>query len=302
MSKSPVLLIAFNRPDTTERVMEQIKLSKPSRLYIAVDGPRASRPDEKAICDLVKTQTLAQVTWPCEVKTLFREKNLGCKMGVSSAISWFFEHEESGVILEDDCLPHQSFFDFCDELLEKYKEDDRIAMISGDNYAEQFLIAESYGFTRYPHIWGWASWRRVWANYDVGLSQLSDILAKHGTSLFTSKEKPNPKEAALWARNFSEVHQGKIDTWDYQFAFQAFIRRQLSIFPKYNLISNIGFDSRATHTLTETELAQMKTTSLPLPLTHPLKMEAFQKRDAFIFSRYFYGKNIFQKIISRILR
>jgi hypothetical protein len=159
----------FRRPDFTSRVFEQIRNVRPARLYIAADGPRSGREGEQQLC--IETRAIIeQIDWDCELKTLFREKNLGCKMAISSAIDWFFEQEEEGIILEDDCLPNQSFFRFCDTMLEKYRNDDRIRHISGCNlqHGKKWGTA-SYYFSNLTHAWGWANWRRVWKDYDRDL-------------------------------------------------------------------------------------------------------------------------------------
>ena len=171
MNISPILFLIFNRPETTKKVFSAIKEVQPPRLYIAADGPRSEQPDEADHCELART-IATKVDWDCEVKTLFRDQNLGIRIAVSQAIDWFFEQEPEGIILEDDCLPDQSFFWFCKELLEKYRNDTRIMHIGGTNF--QFgknRTNYSYYFSRYAHIWGWASWRRAWEYYDEKLKK-----------------------------------------------------------------------------------------------------------------------------------
>ena len=207
-----------------------------------------------------------QVDWDCEVKTLFRDKNLGCKIAISSAIDWFFEHEEMGIILEDDCLPHPTFFRFCEELLEKYRDDERIAIISGNNF--QFgrkRTNYSYYFSRYPHIWGWASWRRAWKNYDVDMKIWSEI--RNGNwlqDLFKDK-----KSVQYWANIFEKTYQGKINSWDYMWTFSCWIQNALTVIPNVNLISNIGFGLDASHTKATTKLSNISTSPIEFPLKHP---------------------------------
>lgn len=170
-ARSAVLLLIFNRPETTRRVFDQIRAQQPPRLYIAADGARPNRPEEAARC--AETRAIStQVDWDCELHLLYRDQNLGCRRAVSEAITWFFEHEEAGIILEDDCLPADSFFYFCDALLEKYRHDERIHAITGTNLQMGKQWGEaSYYFSRYTNIWGWASWRRVWKEYDSELSR-----------------------------------------------------------------------------------------------------------------------------------
>src|SRR5271165_4717676 len=168
--RSPILFLVFNRPETTRRVFETIRAARPPKLYVSADGPRAGRAGEPQRCDEAR-RIATSVDWPCEVKTLFRDANLGCKMGVSTGISWFFDQEPEGIILEDDIVPLPSFFDYCDELLARYRDDERVAMISGCNpIANDFRVDESYFFARFCGIWGWASWRRAWRHYDVNIS------------------------------------------------------------------------------------------------------------------------------------
>ncbi len=217
--QTAVLLLAFNRPDVTSRVFEVIMSVKPPRLYVAADGPRANRPDEFAKCSEVRA-IVSKVDWPCEVKTLFQIENLGCKLAVSSAITWFFKQEEEGIVLEDDCLPSLSFFWFCQELLERYRHDTRIWQICGFNpVAAGNSQGEDYYFTKNGPVWGWASWRRAWSVYDVSMSCWPDVRRKELYRAFCN----SPKEA-LWRRKlYDKVFSGEINTWDYQWGFSKFI-------------------------------------------------------------------------------
>jgi len=264
--KTAVLFLIFNRLDTTKQVFEAIRLAKPPRLYIAGDGPRDSRQDEDKKVKAVRNYVMDHVDWNCEVKTLFREKNLGCKYAVSGGINWFFENEEMGIIIEDDCLPHPTFFRFCEELLDRYRNDERIGIISGDNF--QFgrrRNEESYYFSRYAHIWGWASWRRTWGKYDVGLKQWPKV-KKEGWLFDIFKEK---KLVKYWENVFDTVFNNRIDTWDHQLTFATLINSMLNIMPNNNLISNIGFDGNATHTKKTNLLSNIPNVEITFPLTHP---------------------------------
>jgi len=244
VTKSPVLFLIFNRPDTTLRVFNEIRAAKPSHLYIAADGPRADRPGEASLC----TETISivsQIDWDCKVETLFRNTNLGCKNAVSSAIDWFFENVEEGIILEDDCLPANSFFLYCDTLLEKYRNDSRIRHIAGSNLQKGKIWgnANTY-FANQTHVWGWATWKRVWKDYDKDLklyddSEVAEKLGHIFNDSFLVED---------LTRIFKEVKSGNIDTWDYQLSFINYFNNGLSINPNLNLISNIGFGTEATHT------------------------------------------------------
>jgi hypothetical protein len=242
--KSPVLLLVFNRPDTTAQVLNKIREAKPTKLYVAADGARANREDEALKCQQVR-EIINEVDWKCDVKTLFRTENQGCRLAVSSAITWFFEQEEEGIILEDDCLPNKSFFYFCDEMLERYRDDTRIRHISGTNLQPQQQWGEaSYYFHESTIIWGWASWRRVWKDYDSELTRYTVPEVKsHINKIFA-----NQFLAQQWLEIFKALKQKQIDTWDYQLAFLNHFNHGLSISPNTNLVSNIGFRPDATHT------------------------------------------------------
>lgn len=262
---TPVAFFIFNRPDTTELVFEAIRRAAPSRLLIVADGPRPDRPGEAEKCTAARA-VVAGVDWPCQVSTNFSDENLGCGKRVSSGLEWVFQTVEEAVILEDDCLPEQSFFRFCEELLEKYRTDDRVMMISGDNLQRGAgRIRDSYYFSRYPHIWGWASWRRSWQRYEVEMKLWPQVRDEGGLQrLF-----PKRRLARYWQEIFDMVYRGEIDTWDYQFAFSCLIHGGLCIMPAVNLVSNIGFGADATHTKVADHLSKMPTLPMQFPLRHP---------------------------------
>jgi len=263
---TPILLIAFNRIHTLEKVFQRIKQVEPTRLYIAVDGPRASKmPEEAHLVEEVIAYLKGAVTWRCKTEFLIRKENLGCKLGVSSAITWFFENVEAGIILEDDCVPETSFFKYCSELLDQYKGNNEVMMISGDQFASLDRLHDSYYFSVTPHIWGWASWRRAWAKYDLQMQGWPACIGqiKAHASL--------PER--IWAKYksyFDLTRANQIDTWDYQWVYSIWKNQGLVISPKINLISNIGFGNDATHTVDpESIFSRMKTGSLPFPLIRP---------------------------------
>jgi len=262
---TPVAFIIFNRPDTTAQVFAEIAKAKPPQLLVIADGPRSDRSGEAALCAAARS-IIERVDWDCEVKTNFAARNMGCKLRVSSGLDWVFDNVEAAIILEDDCLPDPSFFRFCQEILEKFRDDNRISAISGNNF--QFgnqRTNHSYYFSRFNHIWGWATWRRAWNNYDVSLAAwpqardggwLQDILG-------------DSRHASYWGRLFQRVADGEIDTWDYQWVFASWISNALSILPNVNLVSNIGFGPAATHTTRGSPFANMETETMQFPLCHP---------------------------------
>ena len=241
--KTAILFLVFNRLDTTKRVFEAIQKAKPPRLYIAGDGPRETQAGENETVQIVRDYVINNINWQCDVKTLFREKNLGCKYSVSGAINWFFENEDMGIILEDDCLPSQSFFWFCEELLSRYKENDQIAMITGTNYLTEItsLFSGDYFYSNYFAIWGWASWKRAWKGYDVDLKNYKQLKIKD-----LKNKAANYLIYLHYKFTFDLINEQKIDTWDIQWFFHSLMNSRLCIAPSKNLISNIG--TSGTHT------------------------------------------------------
>jgi hypothetical protein len=216
---------------------------------------------------------------------LFRDRNLGCKQAVSQALDWFFECEPEGIVLEDDCVPDPSFFRYCDELLEHYREDERIALISGDNFQFGRLYGESsYYFSRYCHIWGWASWRRAWRRYDRDINAWPAFRDNGGLErVFGAR----PREVRYWRRILDEVHQGRIDTWDYQWNFAVWAQSMLTILPQKNLVKNIGFGVDATHTTGRSKFADMRAEKLDFPLRHPSSFETSAAADDYTAEQMF---------------
>ncbi|MDR2917603.1 MAG: hypothetical protein LBV74_22655 [Tannerella sp.] len=269
MYNIPVLFLIFSRPDTTARVFERIREIKPAKLYVAADAPREGRPDEVKRC--AKTRAIIdRIDWSCELKTLYRNKNLGCKMAVSEAISWFFEHEEYGVILEDDCLPDLSFFPFCEELLIKYKDDDRIGHIGGNCFCPDLLKDNlSYNFCSFSHIWGWASWRRVWKNYDVDFSFWEEAKKDKNKKRNLLR---NTREILYFSSYISDaIYENRgMSTWDVQYLFMLRVQNQLSVYPAVNLVTNIGLNNpNATNTQKSGTKNCVPASVIPFPLKHP---------------------------------
>ena len=269
MYNTPILFLIFNRPDTTQKVFDAIKRQKPRYLYVAADGPRVNKTGEVEICKKTK-DIIDQIDWNCELRTLYRPENLGCKIAVSSAITWFFEQVEYGIILEDDCLPDDSFFPFCEELLIKYKDDDRIGHIGGDCFYPDLVAKNlSYDFCSFAHIWGWASWRRVWKNYDVNFSYWTKY--KHDKKkrdlLFTGL-----REIIYFSSAIPDAIYGTngINTWDTQLFFTLRSQNQLCIYPSVNLVTNIGLgDINGTHTTKKGSKGFFLSKPIQLPLNHP---------------------------------
>ncbi|MBF9059792.1 hypothetical protein HKCCSP123_11425 [Rhodobacterales bacterium HKCCSP123] len=275
-SSAPVLFLIFSRPDTTARVFEAIRKARPARLYVAADGPRAGRPKEAERCEEAR-RVVSQVDWPCEVKTLFRERNLGCRRAVSGAISWFFEHEQEGIILEDDCLPDPSFFTFCTALLERYRDNPRVMCITGNNFqADMQAWPFSYYYSIFNHCWGWASWRRAWDLYDSELKNFDLDRSLRELDQLSRVQ----GFGAHWKQILDRVKNGKIDSWAYIWTWSCFREGGLTCTPRTNLVSNIGFGPEATHTVGEgSPLANLPVAPLPSPFTSPHHLAAEPRFD-----------------------
>ncbi len=242
--KSPILFLIFNRPDTTEEVFLKIKEVKPKELYIAADGPRINNFSDLELCSKARA-IVEKIDWDCKVNKLYRDGNMGCKYNVSSAITWFFQNVEEGIILEDDCVPSISFFWFCDTLLKDYRNDSRINIISGSNFLNSTVRNKStYYYSKFAYVWGWATWKRVWNKYDLELKNYNlDNDIEQIRSVIS-----DPYMREFWVEIFKDLKLGKINTWDYQLCFLCFFEGTLNIVSNINLITNIGFRIDATHT------------------------------------------------------
>lgn len=264
---APVLFLIFNRPETTKQVFQAIRRAQPKQLFIAADGPRVDKQGEQERCEEARKIATA-IDWDCEVKTLFHKENKGCGPGVVEGITWFFENVDEGIILEDDCLPSPSFFEFCEILLERYRFDERIHSIAGTNLLERFSSNkyESYLFSRQASIWGWATWRRAWQEYDFYVSKwASPVFQKQFIGHLT-----NPLERDLYINVLNKALNGlDITTWDYQWLFSRSTNNSFGIIPKVNLISNIGFGPNATHTFNSDSRNNLAAKELTFPLKEP---------------------------------
>jgi len=283
---TPILFMVFNRPETTACVFEVIRQAKPTRLYIAADGPRPDKPGEAAKCDEVKS-IVADVDWDCEVFTLYRPVNLGLGKALSTAITWFFEHEEQGIILEDDCLPSLSFFIFCAELLDRYKDDARVMEIGGNNFENkgEERSEYSYRFSQLTYIWGWATWRRAWKHFDFKMAHFPEINAKK----YLEKTFTSIYERDYYLYVFEKMHMGDKNIssrtiWSYQWQFACKINSGLVIVPNCNLIQNLGFGEYATNTLNPLAVGHdLKTEEMMFPLKHPPFLMVDYKKERQVF-------------------
>jgi len=302
--KTPVLFIVFNRLSTTKRVFEVIKQRKPTRLYIAADGPRTSVPEDKLKCAEVRDFIDNSIDWECEVFRFYRDENVGVDYGISGAISWFFEHEEEGILLEDDCLPDPSFFTYCATLLEKYRYDERVFTISGNNFMFGKQVGNaSYFFSRYAHIQGWATWRRAWNHYDVSMSNFSEFLQTGQlrnifNDIFIEK---------LWKLKltsvFNQANKAHV-TYHFAWNYNMMCQNALCAVPNKNLISIIGFGPDATHSNDSKSKFSSQETYALTEILDPDFIIADVKADRFLFYSIFFPvlnpRAFIQRIISLI--
>ncbi len=284
--KTPVVFIIFKRADTTARVFEAIRQVKPSRLLVVADGPRSDRPGEAEQCAATRA-IIDQVDWNCEVIKNYSEINLGCAKRVSSGLDWAFSLVEEAIILEDDCLPHLTFFDFCEELLTRYRDDNRIMSISGQNVQlGQKTTDDSYYFSRYNHCWGWASWRRAWQCYDLEMKNWADVRTHHVLKDIFEDD----RAAKYWTQIFQDTYDKKHRTWDYQWTLSCWLQGGVSIISSVNMISNIGFSLDATNTQTteaNNPYAAMIAEPLKFPLKHPRYIVRNSRADAITQNQFY---------------
>ncbi len=280
---TPVLLLIFNRPEKTAQVFAEIRKAQVPVLYIAADGPRPEVSGEVDLCERTRTEVLDNIDWPCEMKTLFRTENLGCRSAVSSAIDWFFSEVAEGIILEDDCLPHPDFFRFCSEMLDFYRDNPAIMHIGGSNFQMGCKRGTgSYYFSRYAHIWGWATWRRAWELYDVKMDRYPGFVKRNAiASIF-----PGEKEQKRWLELLKQVYTENkhFNTWDFQWNFALWANYGLAIIPNRNLVTNIG--EGGTHRDSLRYLSQ-ELFEMDNPIIHPLDIAPDVEADRLTFKNFF---------------
>ncbi|WP_244185623.1 methyltransferase type 11 [Mycobacterium marseillense] len=273
----PVIFMIFNRPDTARHAFEALRAAKPPQLLVIADGPRASKPDEAGKCEATRA-IIDEVDWDCEVHRNFADANMGIRDRISSGITWAFEIVDRAIILEDDCVPDASFFPYCADLLARYEHDERVMMVSGNNHLFGHAeIADSYYFSRYPHYWGWATWRRAWTKYDMNMTQWPKLRDRKLFDQYFSKL----SERYYWEAIFEMVYRNKVDTWAWRWVYSIWANSGLCATPARNLVHNIGFQADATHTHTKWDqvYSSLVAGEMSLPLTHPPTVLASSDKD-----------------------
>lgn len=268
----PVLLLVFNRPEHTRQVMERLRQLRPARLYVHADGPRAGVPGETEKVAAVRAAVAQAVDWPCTVQQLYRTDNAGLREGVYGALNWFFQQEEAGIILEDDCRPDASFFRFCAELLERYRDEEQIMHIGGSNLIESRtkVFETSYVFSRFSFVWGWASWRRAWQKMSLDLEGLDEFIAARDIRSLVS----SPLAQIYMLEKFRVTQQKINRSWGYAWFYSILKNNGLCIVPTINLVQNVGVgEAGATNTAEKNDAARLAAGSMDFPLRHPAKRQ-----------------------------
>jgi hypothetical protein len=297
---TPIAFLIFKRPEETSSVFEMIKKIKPKTLLIVADGPRNK--DESILCEKTR-RIVSKIDWPCEVLHNYSETNLGCKRRISTGLDWVFKNVERAIILEDDCLPDLSFFSFCEDLLEKYSDDNRIMHIGGIN-VEEINKPEStdledqrkcsYHFSNIAQIWGWATWKRAWDKYDVNMKDWPKIKSDNGLQKLIK----NIPVVDYFTYLYERMYRGELDTWDAAWTYTCMKEGGLCIVPRLNLVRNIGFGNGATHSISNKGyVGEMNTKQITFPLNHPDKQEVDVRADQYVYKKVFgiqsrYGQKI----------
>jgi hypothetical protein len=283
---TPVVLCIFNRPECTKRVLDVIASVKPRTLFVVADGPRADRPEDKRLVAETRA-VIDRVDWPAEVVTSYSDVNLGCTNRIVSGLNWVFEQTEQAVILEDDCLPHPTFFRYCEELLERYEHHPNVHMISGSNVVGQ-RGPFSYHFSLCYSIWGWATWARAWRHYTEDMSAWAELR----DTVWLNELLRDSRGVRIAKMLCDAAAAGRMRAageasgpWDFCWVFSGWIRRGLSITPSLNLVENIGFNEQATHERdTRHPLANRSAHAMSFPLKHPPRVEVLREADAAVWS------------------
>jgi hypothetical protein len=286
--RAPVAMAIYRRPDTTARVFERVRAAQPSELLVFANAPRPGDEEEARLCAESRAVITDGIDWDCRLRTRFNDEHLGLREQIAGGLDWVFAQVETAIVLEDDCLPEPSFFAYCDELLERYADDERVFAISGDDFRWRKTPPQhSYEFSRYPLIWGWATWRRAWRHYDADLRAWPSLRASGWLEEFLG----DSYAAKYWAHQFDRVEAG-LEAWDYVWVLSCWINGGLTAVPTTNLVSNLGFRGDATHTVDHDgrhPFAAMATEPMPWPLRHPSAVTRDEETDGFLEDVVFSG-------------
>ena len=292
----PILFIVFKRLDTTKRVFEKIKEVRPKRLFVVADGPRTGHPEEIAQCQAVRNYILQSINWDCDFKIRFRDENSGVRRSPPDGISWFFNSNDRGIILEDDCLPNGSFFIFAREILDRYVDNESIMCVSGGFFQKKEIGSASYYFSQIPHVWGWATWSRAWKKYDIDMKTYPDFLKMRGLHQIFDSDYCRTELKCL----LDQAHNPQSNSWDFQWAYALFENHGLAVTPNKNLVENIGFGPGAENSLDAKDpLANLHVEDLSFPLTHPARVFPDKVADEYD-SRHYRGFSVIKYVLCKV--
>ena len=291
----PVLLMLFNRPEHTRKVFEKVREAKPTRLFVAGNGPRADVPKDIELCKAVQ-DIFKEVDWECELHTNFNENNIGMNPQWYKAMDWFFQFVDRGIILEDDCVPHLSFFDYCHELLEKYESDEQIMHINGSNFQfGQKRGDASYYFSKFPHVWGWATWKRAWNKYDFELKSFPAFKQNNVIDTICPSLRERKYFMKYFERLYSKIYIDSAAKWLYA----IWSNKGIVITPNINLIANIGYGLSAGNTVIKEKTMGQEVSDI-MPLIHPVSRNVDVAADEFTFKTAFY-RGFFEKVRYKVM-
>ena len=302
--RTAIAMLVFNRTENTKKVFEQVKKVKPSKMFIIADGPRKNKESDEIKCQQTR-EIFNNIDWECQVYKNFSKVNMGCAKRGETGFSWVFENVEECIFLEDDCIPNISFFKFCDELLEKYRNDTRIMLISGTNQLGKWDKSKySYHFSKFGGIWGWASWKRAWKYYDFDIKLWDDKNVKN-----ILKERLNFFQYISRKSIYDDIYNknAKFSSWAYQWGFARIIQSGLAISPQVNLITNIGAGKDATNTKKASSVSNLKSYEMKFPLSHPPYVIADEEYDKKMYnkicgSNYRICKNFISNKVRKLLQ
>ena len=287
MLQTPVALVIFNRPNTTARVFDEIAKVKPRRLFVIADGPRPDRDGDAALCAAARS-VVERVDWDCELIRNYSESNLGNYQRIPSGITWAFQQTDELIVLEDDCVPHPTFFRFCEELLERYRDDTRVMHIAGNHFQPHTRRSapHSYTFARWNIAWGWATWRRAWQHFDLGVRRWAELRE----TTFLADLLNDSRAVKEYRRIFDELHNrpGEVDAWDHAWSFACWSQSGFTLMPSTTLVGNIGFGPDATHfpSSPNDPRGRLSPEAITFPLTHPASVVQDRAADDFIIQHY----------------
>lgn len=297
--KTPIVIVIFNRPYHTQRVLESLRPIKPETIFVVSDGPRDSIIQDQNNCAEAR-RLFEKIDWKCDLIKKYSDVNLGCFKNVSLGLDWAFSQTEEAIILEDDCIADPSFFQYCEVLLEKYKQEPKIGVISGNNFQNGHLRGDSsYYYSIFNHLWGWATWKRAWELFDP---LMNDWISGKDHVWFKKLWSHYPKGENYWRKCFDQVSQNKIDSWGYRWTYSCWKNNLLTTIPQTNLVTNIGFGPQSTHTKNKYDIsANLRTKSIKLPLEHPLLIEKNKEADIYT-QKTIFSSSLFQRVSQRLIK